>query len=224
MNNKAEIFCTFDLNASCTSCINHNKIFCKPDTNKVVVSHLLEFSYLTMAVFGVMVTSWILQFWLPTIFFIIFIPIFFIVFQARITCSHCPYYAESRRILHCTENHFTPKLWRYHPEPITRWEQIGTILCFTFLGAYPLFVELYGILTLWKISPTVIALLGALGIFLGTILTLTIFYLTFFMLYCPHCINFSCVFNKVPQKYVDEYLRRNPIIQQAWKNHTKKKT
>ncbi|HER45569.1 MAG TPA: hypothetical protein ENO12_01990 [Thermoplasmatales archaeon] len=44
--------CTFDPNAPCSSCGNKGEIFCKPDENKVIVSHLLEGSFLVMAVLG----------------------------------------------------------------------------------------------------------------------------------------------------------------------------
>ncbi len=127
-------------------------------------------------------------------------------------------------MLNCTENHFTPKLWRFHPEPIAQWEQIGTILCFMFLGGFPLIVELYGLWAIFQQGGGNIFIVSFSGIILGTVLTLLLFYLTFYMLYCPHCINFSCVFNKVPRQYIDEYLRRNPSMQRVWKNYKREKT
>jgi hypothetical protein len=33
---------------------------------------------------------------------------------------------------------------------------------------------------------------------------------------CVRCINFSCPVNAVPKPLVDAYLRRNPIMQEAW--------
>jgi hypothetical protein len=35
-------------------------------------------------------------------------------------------------------------------------------------------------------------------------------------LICPKCINFSCPLNKVPKKLVDAYLRKNPVMREAW--------
>ncbi len=53
--------CTFDPDAPCFTCGNYNKIFCKPDENKVVVSHLLEVSFIIMAVLGTGLTSILLD-------------------------------------------------------------------------------------------------------------------------------------------------------------------
>lgn len=208
--------CTFDPYAPCSTCGNKNEIFCKPDQNKVIVSHLLEGSFILMAVLGTAVTSVILSRLWPVLVFSIFSALFFLVIQPRITCSHCPYYAEDRFFLHCTENHFSPKIWRYHPEPITWWEKISTIVGFGFLGAYPLLVELYGVYVFWNTNPDLISLMSIIGVFVGTILSLALFYVAFFLLYCPHCVNFSCVFNKVPEEYVQRYLDRNPMMKKAW--------
>lgn len=214
--------CTFDPDAPCSTCSNDGEIFCKPDDSKVVVSHLLEASFLIMAVFGTGLTSILLGSLWPVLVFSVFSLLFFLVIQPRITCSHCPYYAEDRLFLHCTENHFSPKIWRYHPEPITRWEKIGTAVGFAFLGAFPLLVEAYGMFVFLKSNPSVVSLLGVVGVFVGTMLTLALFYVVFFLLYCPHCVNFSCVFNKVPDQYVLQYLERNSVMKQAWDQQKKK--
>ena len=215
MKKPAADLCTFDSEAPCTQCPNHLQIFCKPDASKVIVSHLLESSFLVIAGFGLWMTGLMLGSWLPVVIFAVFSALFFLVIQSRITCSHCPYYAEDRRFLHCTENHFTPKIWRYHPEPITRWEKAGTTIGFAALAAYPLLFEFYAIFQAVRLP--LLTLAGLVGIFLATIFTLALFYVTFFLLYCPHCVNFSCAFNKVPKQYVEEYLRRNPVIAEAWK-------
>ena len=33
---------------------------------------------------------------------------------------------------------------------------------------------------------------------------------------CARCINFSCVFNHVPKEVVDDFLKKNPIMKEAW--------
>lgn len=213
--------CTFDPDAPCSSCGNKGEIFCKPDENKVMVSHLLEGSFLVMAVLGTGLTSLLLDALWPVMVFSLFSALFFLVIQPRITCSHCPYYAEDRFVLHCTENHFSPKIWRYHPEPITWWEKTGTVIGFGFLGAYPLLVELYGVYVVWMRHADGVSLFGVVGVFVGTLLTLALFYVVFFLLYCPHCVNFSCVFNKVPDAYVQQYLDRNPVMKHAWETQGK---
>ena len=213
--------CTFNPDSPCDTCSNKNEIFCKHDDNKVIVSHLLEQSFILMSLFGVLISSLILETIWIFIIYLIYVLLFFLVIQSRITCSHCPYYAEDRRFLHCSENHFTPKLWRYHPEPITRWEQAGTIVGFGVLGGFPLIIELLAVWVFYQTSTDAISLLAILGVFLGTLFTLAVFYVTFFFLYCPHCLNFSCILNKVPEKNVNEYLQRNPVMRNAWEKHRK---
>ena len=34
--------------------------------------------------------------------------------------------------------------------------------------------------------------------------------------YCSRCVNFSCPLNQIPKSVVDEYLRRNPVMREAW--------
>ena len=211
--------CTFDPDAPCSNCENKGMIFCKPDENKVIVSHLLEGSFIIMAVLGTGLTSMLLDSLWPVIVFSVFSALFFLGIQPRITCSHCPYYAEDRLFLHCTENYFSPKIWAYHPEPIAWWEKIGTVVGFAFLGLFPLVVELYGIYVFLNNNPGLVSLISVIGIFFGTVLTLALFYVVFFLLYCPHCVNFSCVFNKVPEEYIQRYLKRNPVMRKAWYKH-----
>lgn len=214
--------CTFDKNASCNECINKGEISCKPDPNKVIISHYLEFSFIFMSTLGVGIISILLRIWWPVVMFIAYIALFILVIQSRITCSHCPYYAESRRILHCSENHFTPKLWRYHPEPINKWEKAGTFVGFGFLGGFPLLIDLYGLWVFSQGTGNLVSIFGFSSIFLGTLFTLGAFFLTFYFLNCPHCVNFSCIFNKVPERNVREYLRRNPVMRKAWEKHGRK--
>ena len=33
---------------------------------------------------------------------------------------------------------------------------------------------------------------------------------------CPSCLNFSCPLNQVPKRTVDEFLKRNPVMREAW--------
>lgn len=36
---------------------------------------------------------------------------------------------------------------------------------------------------------------------------------------CPRCPNFSCPLNRVPKYVVDAYLKRNPVMREAWEAH-----
>ena len=70
------------------------------------------------AIAGVLLAGygWTLWIWLGYAIF------FFIVWEGRVLCSHCPYWGKEGRILHCPANYGVPKLWRYHPEPMSRSE------------------------------------------------------------------------------------------------------
>lgn len=47
-------------------------------------------------------------------------------------------------------------------------------------------------------------------------LLLLFFFGVLFKFKCTKCINFSCVFNRVPKRKVDAYLKRNPVMADAW--------
>ena len=34
--------------------------------------------------------------------------------------------------------------------------------------------------------------------------------------YLLKCVNFSCLFNRVPKEVVDEYLKKNEVMRKAW--------
>jgi hypothetical protein len=138
------------------------------------------------------------------------------VIEIRLTCSHCPFYAEKTLRLHCLANILAPKLWKFHPEPMNIYEKIGSISGFTFLGLYPLLIEIYGILYMMRNNYEMTILYLFIGVIIATIISILIFFTLFLILYCPHCLNFSCPFNKVSKNLVDEYLKINPVLREAW--------
>ncbi|MHA1263713.1 MAG: hypothetical protein ACTSRS_00605 [Candidatus Helarchaeota archaeon] len=49
---------------------------------------------------------------------ITYMVIFFLLWEPRMLCSHCPYYAEGgTKILHCYANHGFPKKTSFNPAP-----------------------------------------------------------------------------------------------------------
>jgi hypothetical protein len=126
---------------------------------------------------------------------------FFFVWEARVLCSHCPYWAEGGRVLHCLANHGVIKLWRYHPEPMSRSEQAQFLV-----GA--------GIMVLF---PFPFLILGEQYLLAGIMLLgLISFWFSLKKHVCSRCVNFSCPLNGVPKIIVDAYLRGNPLMRQAW--------
>ena len=210
--------CTLDPNSNCKDCNANGKMDCKLDKKQQKTSMKTVFSFITIAVLGLIVTGVITSLWWFLIVYIIFIVLFFFVIENKINCSHCPYYAENKKLLNCPGNNFFPKIWNFNPKPISPIEKTGSILGFVFLGIFPFLSELYGI---WFIFSTnqnfnLLKILGPIIFLIVTLISYLIFIFLFLFKFCPKCINFSCKFNKAPQELVDEYLKRNPIIKDAW--------
>jgi hypothetical protein len=130
-----------------------------------------------------------------------FMTVFFSLWEIRILCSHCPYYAEQGRVLHCIANYGSPKVWKYHPEPMSTWEKVQLLTGFAVLCGYP-----FPFLTLGRQY-----VLASLAAWSGIM-----FFWTLRKCTCSQCVNFSCPLNLVPKEIVDEYLARNPVMRKAW--------
>jgi hypothetical protein len=130
--------------------------------------------------------------------------VFFEVWENRVLCSHCPYYAEDGgqgHTLHCYANYGLYKTWPYNPKPMSRSHQIQFLIGLLIFAGFPLpflyFVEQYSML--------MIAVLG-----------IAAWIITLKLKICPSCLNFSCPLNSVPKNIVDEFLLRNPVMRKAW--------
>ncbi|UCE12613.1 MAG: hypothetical protein JSV04_10510 [Candidatus Heimdallarchaeota archaeon] len=155
--------------------------------------------------------------WLPIIIYVFFWIFFFGFFEIRVLCSHCPYYAEEGRILHCLANHGTIKLWSFHPEPMNTYEKLGFLSGALFFVVFPVIIEIWGLYQLW----TDIRQITLNVLILGAFAVLSTIGGGYFFVFlrrniCPTCVNFSCPFNSVPKEIVDAYLKKNPIMREAW--------
>lgn len=130
-----------------------------------------------------------------------FMLVFFEVWEIRVLCSHCPYYAEEGRTLRCIANYSSLKLWKYHPEPMNRWESAQ------FLGGALFFVVWPFPFLLAGGQGVITAVVGVLFLGWGWYLIQRI---------CHECVNFSCPLNRVPKPVVDAYLRQNTVMREAW--------
>ncbi len=219
MNRNPYNICTLDPNSNCNKCKNKGKLDCKLDKNQQKISMKTVFSFIIIATFGLIITGKITNFWWLLLIYIIFIVLFFFIIEIKLNCSHCPYYAENKKFLNCPGNNFFPKIWKYNPKPISPIEKFGSFLGFAFLGCFPIASELYCIWFILSIDPNsnIYKILGSLVILITTIISYLVFISLFLLKFCPKCINFSCQFNKVPKDLVDEYMKRNPVIRDAWK-------
>jgi formate hydrogenlyase subunit 3/multisubunit Na+/H+ antiporter MnhD subunit len=218
MNKNPYNICTFNSNTDCNKCKNQYKLDCKLDKNQQKISMLVVFSAILLGTFGLLLTSVIINNWLLFLSYIVFVVLFIFVIENRITCSHCPYYAGNNKRLDCPGNNIFPKIWKYHPEPMNSYEKFGSAFGFVLIGGIPLFSLLYGFWFFLTNNPNAswIVIIAIFGILLAIILVFSIFYSLFLFSFCKKCINFSCMFNKVPKENRDEYLKRNPIIKKAW--------
>jgi hypothetical protein len=126
---------------------------------------------------------------------------FFFVWEARVLCRHCPFWAEEGRVLHCHANHGVFKIWKYEPGPMSRWEQAQFLLGALIFVGYPLVFLLLG-------GQYLLAAIGLAAVISAG--------LNLKSNACARCVNFSCPANSVPKPVVDAYLRRNPGILEAW--------
>jgi hypothetical protein len=126
---------------------------------------------------------------------------FFFVWEARILCSHCPYWANPGRILECHANSGVFKIWKFNPTPMSKSEKNQFIIGALIWMAFPFpFVLLGG--QYWLAVVGLISAVSAVMILHYNV--------------CRRCVNFSCPLNNVPKELVDAYLKRNPIMLAAW--------
>lgn len=210
--------CTLDPDSACDTCENNDVLDCKLNRKQTVVTTLVIYSFTAVSILGLYLVGRITGAWWMLAVFVVFIPLFFFVIEPRITCSHCPFYAEKRFRFNCPGNMLTPKLWKYHPEPMNKYEQLATLVGFIFFGAFPIFSELYGVWFLISGGLTIMDLLvlELLVILLATVSLIAVLYAIFLLLFCPKCVNFSCQFNRVPKSIADRYIQANPVMKDAW--------
>ena len=217
---KSYDLCTLDEHSECNNCMIQNKLACKWDEKIKNCFAAIGFPPILIAISGMVIIGIVTSAWWPLIAYIVYFMSMFSVFEIRFLCSHCPYYAGEGKTLRCLGNHGSPKLWRYHPEPMNKLEKflmrfavitmIFFILPFSILG--------YGI---WYFASHyavygLISLLGLIGITFATFLSSMTFVVVLKTFFCSQCVNFSCPLNTVPKSIADAYLRKNPVMKEAW--------
>lgn len=161
---------------------------------------MLALPYFVTAIAGVIVAGygWFLLGWLT------YALIFFFGWEARVLCSHCPYWAEPSRVLHCHANYGVIKFWKYRPDPMSYPEKIQFAVGALALIVYPIVFLFLG----REFLLASIAIISSVS--WAYLLRRNV---------CTRCINFSCPMNAVPLALVDAYLLRNPVIRQAWEQN-----
>jgi hypothetical protein len=192
-----DIPCTAQPTPTCKDCTLPDRLMCRFDPGDTIHFFMLTLPLLVTTIGGVIAAGYggYLLGWLAYAIF------FFFVWEARVLCSHCPYWAEESRILHCHANYGVIKIWKYRPGPMSRAEQIQFAVGAIGLVLYPAFFMILGAEYLLA-AITIVS-----SISWGYLLRRHV---------CVRCINFSCPMNAVPKPLVDAYLSQNPVMRSAW--------
>ncbi len=191
--------CIWNDSEECHYCSIKGKLICHFQSKYLLSFVGLFFIFVITIFIGVIMSGygWYLLGWVG------FWLIFFEFWEIRILCSHCPYYAEEGRTLHCIANYSSLKIWNYHPEPMNKFEKIQLIIGFIILVGYPLIFLILGN----QIILLIISIIEILGFFSFLILRR-----------CNKCVNFSCPLNRVKKECIDAFLKKNPVMRKAWED------
>lgn len=124
--------------------------------------------------------------------------------EIRVTCSHCPHYAEKGNSLKCWANYGAPKVWKYRPGPMSFMEKVIFIGGFTVIWGYPILFLLAGMQWFFLLV-YVISVAG--------------FFMTLRMFLCSRCMNFACPLNTVDENTRQEFFKQNPEVAKAWERN-----
>jgi len=194
--------------ATCSTCSIHGKLMCKlekmdsikfavPFWMTVIIYFIgLGFGYKSGAIDVGRIILYLVLFWGVLFSFLL-------IWENKVLCSHCPYYAiEEDSILKCYANFGFKKVWKYDPSPMSPSHKIqfltGLFGAFMIVPAIELyFIQQYLIL----------------GLYLAAVV---LWLISMHYWSCAKCPNFGCPFNVVPKFTRDDYLRRNPVMRKAW--------
>ncbi len=189
--------CTWKPLSECKDCPTKNGLMCRFDKKDMLNFFMLILPFGVTAIAGTIRAGygWWLLLWLAYSLF------FFFVWESRVLCSHCPYWAEDGHILRCHANYGVVKIWKYQPGPMSRFEQVQFVVGALVLMGFPFPFLLLG-------REYLLALIGMCAAISGAFLLRKNV--------CSRCINFSCPANAVGKQLMDAYLERNPDMRVAW--------
>ena len=182
---------------TCEGCTIEGKLLCIHTP-----ADLADFLFPAMGVFIPFFAGMIIgKFWVGLAVWIGLAVLFFGYVEALVLCRHCPHYAEEGFLLKCHANSGLPKVPRFDPRPLSRWEQVVWIayVAILFLYYIPFFVIseqwLLLVLTSWA--------------------SLTAAW-TVWRTQCNRCYNLSCPVNHVPEGLKKGFFENYPAFATAW--------
>lgn len=186
---------------TCEGCSIEGKLLCIHTP-----ADLADFFFPAFGVFIPFFAGMIIgRFWVGLAVWIGLAVLFFAYVEAFVLCRHCPHYAEEGFLLKCHANSGLPKIPKFDPRPLSRWEQVIWIgyVAVLFLYYVPFFVIgeqwLLLVLTSWA--------------------SLTAAW-TVWRTQCNRCYNLSCPVNHVPEGVKRGFFENYPAFARAWGRRT----
>lgn len=189
--------CTWQPAVNCEGCETHGRLMCRLDAKDMLQFFMIILPFGVLTIGGTLSAGygWALWLWLGYSLF------FFFVWEARVLCRHCPFWAEPGKVLRCHANYGVIKFWKFQPGPMSRSEKAQFVIGALLWMGFPFPFMLMGGEYFLTLAAASVAAAGLVTMRISV---------------CNRCINFSCLVNAVPKQLVDEYLRRNPAIESAW--------
>jgi hypothetical protein len=106
--------CTWNDDSKCSDCSVKGKVHCKWDKNVLNGFFAIGFPPFIMTIFLTVIIGLAAGSWWWLIAYLVYVTIIF-TWEIRFLCSHCPYYSEDCKTLHCLGNHGAYKLYKYNP-------------------------------------------------------------------------------------------------------------
>ncbi|MFX0016030.1 MAG: hypothetical protein ACFE98_15690 [Candidatus Hermodarchaeota archaeon] len=217
-NPNKKVSCTWDILEKCENCTICTDLDCRWDRKHLIRFYINGLPFFLPAGIGLILTTFWTGSWVGVIIYASFWVVFFGFFEIFVLCRHCPYYSEEGRILHCLANHSLLKIWDYNPEPMNRWEKAGLFIGLGLFLGIPFITISWGSITLYITNTELFFVLILSGLSFLTFGGALVFGRNLVAKICPRCVNFSCPLNRVSKEVVDSYLKRNPVMKQAWEN------
>ena len=211
--------CTWKEDSSCLECDIPEDLLCRWDRKRVLKFYGIYMLFTLPSWYGlIMLRSWG-GIGALVLTYLVFSIVYFIFIEMLVLCSHCPYYNRKGKLLYCqSSKHGMPKIWKYKPGPLNKIEKAVTIIgMIVFLG-FPTVAISVGLGIVWS-GGIVVEVWKLSSILILDVLTV-IFGINFVFILkkkvCSKCINFSCPLNTVSKELVDAYLKKNPVMREAW--------
>jgi len=198
---------------TCNDCSLFGNLMCKMEHKDTIIFVWPFITMIGLLTAGIIITRikvgtpwWAIITFIGVYFLYMFF--FFNFWESKILCSHCPFYIiDDSKMLKCYANYGFLKTSKYNPAPITKSEQIQFII---------------GALLLFFIPMTFLLIIQSF-LFAGLVaLSTVIFFVNTRNTSCKKCPNFSCILNRVPEEWKEEYFKKNEVMRKAWEESEQK--